>query len=138
MATRGVRPSTLQKRLVRWKTVLKLGDWAIDIRYATKNELEQQKENEKDPGSLAFVPICDPAAKRAQVLIARDYHEEIDHKKSWNLDTIIIHELIHIVLWAEMSELPEKFQKHNKIKKLEELVCNSFADIVYNIFYNHL
>lgn len=137
--TRGVRESTLAKRLARWKPVLKLSSWDITIRYAKKAELEKEQKKElKDRIILAFVIDCDPAAKRATVLVNRDYHKVAGHKQSWNIDTLILHELVHIVLWGKSDAIPEKIRNHSKVDDLEEFACDAFADIIYCIYYNRL
>jgi hypothetical protein len=137
MKTRGVRQSTLQKRLAYWKPKLKLSDWDINIRYATKKEAEKQQRKEKGD-LLAFAHDCDPAAKRATILIVRDYHKGAGHKTAWNVDTLILHELIHIVVWSASDAIPESIANHSKVHEFEEYVCDSLADIIYSLLYNRL
>ena len=132
--TRGVRESTLIKKVSRWKPVLKLKDWDISIRYAKQKELESVQKKDSKKIIFGWVDDCDSAAKRASILINRNYHTGPGHKTSWNIDTLIIHELVHVVLWAHSENIPENIRKHSKVFDFEEFVCDSFADIIYCIF----
>ena len=136
--TRGVRETTLMKRLARWKRVLKLSDWNIKIRFSTKKELDLVHKKEDKKIVFGWVEDCDPAAKRATILVNREYHKGPGHKTSWNVDTLILHELAHVVVWAQSDMIPENIKKHSKVYDFEEFVCDSFADIIYCIFYNSL
>ena len=87
---------TLEKKLHRWKKVCRLGDWNINIRYATKfDEDADDIDLSKD---LASAVNCSPPEKVALILINKEY---INHPKNnfvFNIDTIILHELMHIAI----------------------------------------
>lgn len=137
MNTRGVRQSTLEKKLTKWQKILKLSDWEITIRYATKKDLEEIG-GDKERNDIALVSDCDTAAKRATILINRNYHKMAGYKKSWNVDTLILHELIHVVVWLHSEAIPDKIYKHRKVYEFEEFICDCFADVIYRIYYNKL
>lgn len=131
---RGVRQTTLEKKTTKWKKILKLQNWSISVRYANKKEIDEQ--NKKI--IAAYVSHCDCAAKRASILVNRKYYEIVGYKTAWNVDTLLLHELIHIAIWSQTIRIPDTIAGHKSIENLEEFICDFFGDIIYNIFYHNL
>lgn len=125
MAQRGVLQRTLEKKLGRWKKHLRLTDWDITIRYGTKKEVGNN--------TLACLDTCSHAEKIARVIVSKDYFKDEDFAVVWNLDTLILHELIHIVLKAEEDKIPESIRNHKRVHNLIEFTCDTFAKTIFDI-----
>lgn len=122
---------TLEKKLNHWKKVCRLSDWNIQIRYATKTDEEVDNINlERD---LASTVNCSPPEKIALVLINKDY---VNHPKNnfvFNIDTIILHELMHIIIWEKVDALAEGVLESKNFKTLEEFICDYYARLIFDI-----
>ncbi len=131
MSKRAAYPRTLEKKLTHWKRALKLDGWKITIRYATKTDNDKGDINlEKD---LACVATCSPPEQIAAILINKDYATHRSNTLVWNIDTIILHELIHILMWAYTKGLPDKVYNSRKFHELEEFVCDSVARLLFDL-----
>jgi len=141
--TKGVRVSTLQKKCKRWAKALRLGDWDITCRYATKSELDQRCESSKDEicfdeNTIGRLHQCSIPEKIALVLIRRNYFDHEAHGVSWNIDTLIIHELIHIIeiVGKKNCNIPKKINDRKDFEDFEEYNCDTFAAIMYFLYYD--
>lgn len=117
---------TLEKKVTKWKNVLKLGDWTVIIRYGTTEQVG--KDN------IAFLDECSPSEKVAKIFISKTYFNCEGYDLVWNLDTLILHELIHIITHDKVHALPKSFCNHPKVVELEEHVCDAFARIVRDMY----
>jgi hypothetical protein len=125
--SRKVTQVNLEKRLNKWKRVLKLTDWDISIKYKPYSELG--KDN-----VTGLVNFCSPEEMTAEIYISNTYYRHEGYKISWNLDSLIIHELIHVVLWEEWDKLAEHIRDNKKLENFEEFVCWHFAKIIKDLF----
>jgi len=132
--SRCVYQTTLEKKLNKWKKFIKLSDWNIQIRYATKTDIDNEEDINLE-NDLASLITCSPPEKIARILINKNYVKDPDFGKVWNIDTLILHELIHILLYKEIEALYNVVKNRRSINKLEEFVCNSMARIVYDIIH---
>jgi hypothetical protein len=136
MAIRGVKSKTLQKKCDKWKKVLRLGDWNITCRYANSSEMKDKETmNEDDIGVLEQ---CHIHEKIALILINKHYYNHNAFGLSWNLDTLILHELIHIIQSMAMQSLTKKMKESPKMDQVEEFNCDTFAAIIYFTYYNKI
>lgn len=144
MSQRGVQPSTLQKKCNRWKKVLRLGDWDITCRYATKADMDKiDPEDGKsyyEADTIGCLDSCSVSEKIAVITIRRNYFDHDDHGVSWNIDTLIIHELCHIVekVGRVQSGLSKVVTKRKDYYNFEEYNCDTVAAIVYFIFFDKI
>ncbi len=142
--TKGVRDSTLQKKCKRWAKALRLGDWDIMCRYATKSETTQEYDSKDvicfDDSTIGRLHECSIPEKIALILIRRNYFDHDAYGVSWNIDTLIIHELIHIVekVGKKNCNIPEKIKKRKDFKDLEEYNCDTFSAIMYFLYYDRI
>lgn len=120
---RRVLPRTLKKKLRKWQTALKLDGWDIKIKY---------KHCGKD--DAAEVEFCEPVERTAVINISPNYYNREGYNVSWTLDELIIHELIHVVLWEPChSYFSSKIRGSQKFEDFEEFVCFHFAKIIGDI-----
>ncbi len=117
-----VLSSTLEKKLRKWQKRLKLEGWDIKISY---------KFCGKD--TAAQVEYCEPVEKTATVSICPTYYNRQGYRVSWTLDSLIVHELIHIEMWQEVQSLPAKIQDHPKFSNFEEYICFRYAKIIVDM-----
>jgi hypothetical protein len=82
----------LVRVLVFWQTALRLTDWRITIRAADKKEMDGRK---------AFVDLY-PNSKEADVALRRVHR--LDH----DLESDLVHELLHVVYWQPSLVLGRK------------------------------
>jgi len=116
---RKIQPSTLVKKLKKFQKWLNLDGWDIKIRYKSC-----------DPDTVGEIDFCEPVEKTAIINISSKYFTKEGYNVSWNLDNIIIHELIHIELWEQIDRLPIDIKEHKKFKELEEYICFRYAKII--------
>lgn len=145
MAARGVQPKTLQKKCNTWARRLRLGDWSITCRYATKSEMQKldPEDNDEpcfDESTIGRLQECSIPEKIAVVLIRRNYYDHDGYGVSWNLDTLIIHELIHIIekVGKKNSGIPRKIDDRRDFGNFEEYNCDAFAAIIYYLYFNKI
>lgn len=143
MATKGVRNSTLQKKCKRWAKALRLSDWDIICRYATRAEMERECELDRgencfDDTTIGHLHECSIPEKIALILIRRNYYAHESHGISWNIDTLILHELIHIIEIVGTNKLPKKITERKDFCEFEEYNCDSFSAILYFLYYNRM
>ena len=123
---------TLDSKVSKWKRILKLSDWNIKIKYAPQKVMDKDKKpNEED--TIGMLDECYVIEKRAQILISEKYQEIDGYGIGWNLDTVILHELIHIVMRPEEDKLASKVTKSAKFGDLLEFICDKFSDIIYEM-----
>ena len=145
MKKRGVLPRTLQNKCSIWSKRLRLGDWTIKCRYATKTEMSLPDPDDDnnpcfDDNTIGRLHECSTPEKIAVILIRKDYYNHQGYGVYWNLDTLIIHELIHIILniGKQSSKMGKKIQENSAFESFEEFACDSFAAILYYIYFKHI
>ncbi len=125
-----VRHSTLIKKLSKWQKVLKLSDWSIRIRFSDEKQM--------GPNNVALLVNCSHDENAAEILIHKYYYKENGYRTLFNIDTLIIHELIHIILNKKLDSFPKMILKNKKFHNFEEFICNHFAIIIYHVFHEKL
>lgn len=131
--SRPVRQNTLEKKLNKWKKVLKLGDWNIQIRYGSNDEMKDH-DDVKEECAIGLLDACSHPEKIAKILISKNYFKEPNYPLVWNLDTLIVHELIHIILYDKVENLPKKTRDSKKMIEIEEHICDYFSRIIVDMF----
>jgi hypothetical protein len=121
-----VRQAGLERKLRKWIKHVKLEGWDIKIRFKPLKE-----------DIAARIYHCSPVEMSAIIDIAVDYSDREGYGVSFNLDTLILHELIHVILWEKWDELPNTIKEHKKMELFEEFVCFHFAKIIYDIKRRH-
>lgn len=141
---KGVRPKTLQNKCNTWAKRLRLGDWTITCKYATKPEMDKVDPEDGstyfDENTIGCLMECSIPEKIAVIGIRRNYFDHDGYKVSWNLDTLIIHELIHIIekVGKKNSGIPKKIDRRRDFTNFEEYNCDAFAAIIYYMYYDHI
>ncbi len=115
---------TIINKLKFWQKALKIGDWDISIKIA--------RESYVGEGIIAEVIYCAPVEKIAKINLLNNYMKVPGYNISFNIDTIIIHELIHVVLWDKVNFLPTKFRKNKRYIESEEFICDYMAKVIYD------
>lgn len=128
---RRVHQAGLERRFRKWVKHLKLEGWTLKVKF--KVVLLEDGKNPEDPYEAAEVEHCSPVERTAVINIAKDYCDRKGFGVSFNLDTLIIHELIHVILWDEWERLPERIRKHRGMENFEEFVCFHFSKIIYDV-----
>lgn len=122
---RRITTKTLEQKVKKWQTVLKLDGWNIAAKFVPRSKL-------LDQDTIAQLESCFPTEKVAVIIIHSKYPEDKEYGLAWNIDTIIIHELIHVLFWEKTDEMPDSIQQHSKFRAFEEFLCNSFAKILFD------
>ena len=137
----------LSKREVReslehWQKVLKLTNWTIEFGIVSEKQMLQQvQENqpdggwhadEKDDSAVAFLVWVREEEQRARILFHKDLKKEAEYGSIFNIDTLCIHELLHIIVAQEFQRFPKYIRRHKKIHAFEEWLCNRFATIIHD------
>jgi hypothetical protein len=127
------KPETLQRKLDKWVRTLKLDDWDITIKYSTESLTD------KDTNEITCACVsCAHSDKTAKIEVSREYYKANGHKTEWNIDILIIHELIHIILEEKVKNLSERVKENKKYLDLEEHICWVFARLIYNLKHARL
>lgn len=139
--SKGVQPKTLQIRCNVWAKRLRLSDWTITCKYATKGDMDREdpEDNDKpyfDDETIGHLMDCSLPEKIAVIGIRKNYYDHDGFGISWNLDTLILHELIHIIerLAKSDSAIPGKVRDRADFKNYEEFICDCFASVIYYNF----
>jgi len=141
---RGVRNTTLQKKANTWAKRLRLSDWDITCRYATKADMNTIDPDDNEPcfddDTIGRMQECSIPEKVAVVLIRRNYYDHNGYKVSWNLDTLIIHELIHIIekIGKKNAGIVNSVDKRRDFMEFEEFNCDCFSAILYYLYYDKI
>ena len=143
MAKRGVRQTTLQKKCNTWAKRLRLSDWDITCKYPTKAEMEKEDPADDykphfDDETVGCLMECSLPEKIAVVGIRKNYFDHDGFGVSWNLDTLIIHELIHIIEKIGKDKLPKSVISRKDFKEFEEFNCDCFAAILYYLYFDKI
>lgn len=126
-----VHQSGLERKFYKWVKCLKLEGWNFKIRF--KAIVPEEGNDGHKPFPAAWVEHCSPVERTAVINIATDYCARLGFGVSFNLDTLIIHELIHIILWDERDRLPTRVSNSSKFNSFEEFVCFHFSKIIYDV-----
>ncbi len=115
---------TLNRKKRKWQKIVGLDKWFITIDYATKYIIGDNV--------VGMATDCNTEARKANIHILDTYYLTSNNGTVYNLDTIIIHELLHIFMWEMVEKINPKIRKRKDFKNLEEFLCDEFADIVFN------
>jgi hypothetical protein len=103
---------------------------------------EDENDNRQffEPETVACLMDCSTPEKIAVIGIRRDYFNYDGFKQTWNLDTLIIHELIHIIEKAGKKScgISKKIDYSKPFSAFEEYNCDAFSAIIYYLFYNQI
>lgn len=102
----------------KWQKKLKLNYWDIKIKIVSPTQTQQM---------IALVS-CYPDKETATIWINSQYKYLSGYNKAWTLESVILHELIHILLWRDVEDLPENIKNNNKFQDFYEYVCDLIAD----------
>ena len=107
----------LNKYLKHWQEVLNLSDWQLEIRFSDFARTDYHQTGDVE---------VDLENKKGVVLISKK-----DNGK--DLNKVILHELIHLLLWPydQYSEKQIPADNKNKYFDLLESTINSLTDIIY-------
>ncbi len=125
---RRISNKTLENRIKKWQHVLKLDGWTIRFKFVSPMKMENDKF------ILAMVNHCSPNEKVADLLFNNKYQTYTGFGVSWNIDTLIIHELIHVHLYEKAEPFEATLNKDNidVFEAMEEFICDSFAKIIFD------
>lgn len=117
--------STLEKKCKKWQKVLKLSDWNITVKFASQSQIGNN--------TLAMIKDVYQTEKVAIIEVLNTYYNEVGHGHKFNIDTLLLHELVHLLVWEEHDRLPPDIRKSKAFLDFEEFLCDSFAAITYDI-----
>jgi len=123
---RRISDKAFEKKLRKWQHILKLDGWSISWKFV-------QEGRGIDNKNLAELKHCSSTEKVAQISFNNKYYLCDGHNISWNIDTLILHELLHVHLDEKSSVLPND---NEKVVDFEEFICNSMAKIIYDFDIN--
>jgi len=120
----------------KWKKILGLAGWDLSLaivsdesmkaRIATYNDEPTDKFD--DEIVLGCVTHCYPVEQCATVQFMREAPKHFG--TMINLDTLVCHELIHVLVRAEFDRLPKAAQKSKRLNELEEFIADRFSYIM--------
>jgi hypothetical protein len=119
---RRIHDKTLEKKVRKWVNVLGLNDWEINAKFIPRHKGKFKKDEQAEVTYYWNEKV-------ANINFNSTYYKDKDCGKVWNIDTLIIHELIHVVLSERMDGLPENVVE--KISDLEEFIADYFATIIF-------
>ena len=144
------KPERLTKAMVspvlsKYKKILGLSGWDLKIaicspksmnakisEYESSETGTQASASDVDEIILGCVTHCLPIEQVATVQFRRD---ALKYFGPWiSLDTLVCHELIHIVVRSEFDRLPKSAQRSKKTGELEEFICDKFSHIIAKAF----
>lgn len=124
----------------KWKQILGLNGWDFRIALVDKYSMaERIREYEADSPTpsvadpedivLGCVTHCYPVEQVATIQFRYDAPAFFG---TWvNLDTLVCHELIHVLVRDQFDRLPKAAQRSKKTGELEEFICDRFSYILY-------
>lgn len=125
---RRITNRTLENKIKKWQKCLKLDGWTINAKFVPPSKLDDSNKMEV----AGQVQECSPDEKVVLIYFHNKYYKLEGYGISWNIDTLILHELIHVLCWEKVIEMPTSIQDHSKFQILEEFVCNSMAKIIFD------
>ena len=90
----------LKQLCVKWQERLKISDWEVDIKFSSHRDM---------PEGLVGVCRAMTTQKYAQIRIIKDIPPDED------LETVVVHELMHIVYHPEMMGLGDINKTQNDL-----------------------
>lgn len=117
-----IKVSTLHKKLEYWQNIVGLRGWDVRIKF------EKLRQDE-----IAKVEACYPVERTAVISVRDDYYKDKDCGIQWNLDTVICHELLHLVFWDTIGDMPKVVKYNKKFQAFEEWICDYFSRVFYNV-----
>lgn len=136
-------PKKLTKKILmpivrKWKKVLGLNGYDIKIILANQKRLDEVilattgSKRDEDEIILGCVVECHPVEQCATIVFLRD--APIHFGFQINLDTLVIHELIHVLVSAPFTALPKAARKSKRTDELEEFICDKFSYLIWKAF----
>lgn len=134
-------PDILKPVIERWKKYLGLDGWELSIAICEEESMNARiKDFDKDADdgdiTLGCVTHCYPVEQVATIQFRRDAPAFFG--KWVNLDTLVCHELIHVLVRAEFDRLPKAAQKSKRLGELEEFICDKFSFVLFKMYNNTL
>lgn len=130
--------------IAKWKDLLGLAGWDFRVTLVDGygmaeriKEYELGSNNPTDPEDvvLGCVTHCYPVEQAATIQFRKDAPKFFS---PWvNLDTLVCHELIHVLVRDQFDRLPKSAQKSKKTGELEEFICDRFSYILYKALKGH-
>ena len=124
---RRINTSVLEKKKKKLQHLLKLDNWTINIKFVPKSRLPDER-------TTAQVDYCSCSERVASVVIYDKYWLHDGFEVAWNLETLLLHEFIHILLMEQFMHLPHMIQENAKFMELEEFICDIFAKIIFDTY----
>ena len=95
----------VRQSLARWQQVMKVSDWEIDVKVvAERTMLREINENQPEGGwaddddssAHALLVWVRPEEQVAKILFHRDIKSDPEYGIVFDLESLVIHELLHI------------------------------------------
>ena len=124
----------------KWKQILGLNGWDFRIalvdKYSMAERIREYEADSPTPSNadpedivLGCVTHCYPVEQVATIQFRYDAPAFFG---AWvNLDTLVCHELIHVLVRDQFDRLPKAAQRSKKTGELEEFICDRFSYILY-------
>lgn len=130
-----INKNELNERLDYWADILGLSGWDIKTKIvdkATMNKIVSSLDTkDPDPSDIVMGAVVEhyPAEQAASIVFLKDADKEFGLQL--NIDTLILHELIHVVVGEQFERLPKVAKSSPRTKELEEFICDFFARKLY-------
>jgi len=120
----------------KWKKILGLAGWDLSLAICSEESMKNRIatfngdpiDKNDDEIVLGCVTHCYPVEQCATVQFIREAPKHFGNMI--NLDTLVCHELIHVLVRAEFDRLPKAAQKSKKLGELEEFIADRFSYIM--------
>jgi len=120
-----VSRASLKQKLKYWQRKLKMSNWDIDINYCYNKDWL----NDDVLGQLDY---CWTSEKVARISICPTYNKTDGNNIAWNIDTLILHELIHALVYDRSISLPISSMNSPRVIEFEEFICDAMAKIIFD------
>lgn len=132
-----LRLKDVRPKVEYWKSKVGLHGWDISVSVVNKDKLAKiiEKNDGKtiDKDDVVYGAVVEQfPAEQAASIVFLDKSDE-DFGMQLNLDTLILHELIHIVVGERFDRLPKAAKISPRTHELEEFLCDYFARRIYKI-----
>jgi len=120
-----------------WADVVGLGGWDIKVIIANKkavSEIVRSTDPKSDPEDLILGAVIEsyPTEQVASIVFDKDADKEFGMQLC--LDTLVLHELIHVAICDKIDRLPKVARNSPRVKELEEWACDFFARKIFNMY----
>jgi hypothetical protein len=127
--------SILSPVVEKWKKILGLSGWDLSLAICSADSMNERISSYNaesliaDEIVLGCVTHCYTVEQVATIQFMREAPKHFG--VMINIDTLVCHELIHVLVRAEFDRLPKAAQKSKRLGELEEFIADRFSYIMF-------